>query len=61
MLQLPPWFRILSNGPSASKDIGRMDLLAILQKSLGRAIFLSSFERKVRSSDFRCSTTVVHV
>ena len=36
-----------------------IDLLAILQKSLDRALFLYSFIREVRSSGVRASITIV--
>ena len=35
--------------------------LAVLQKSLDRALFLYNFIRDVRSSGVRASTTIVHV
>ena len=38
-----------------------IDLLAILQKSLDRALFLYSFIRDVRSSGVRASITIVHI
>ena len=38
-----------------------IDLLAILQKSLDRALFLYSFLRKVRSSGVRGSFTIMHI
>ena len=38
-----------------------IDLLAILQKSLDRAIFLYIFMRKVRSSGVRASIAIVHI
>ena len=37
-----------------------IDLLAILQKSLDRAIFLCIFIREVRSNGVRASVTIVH-
>ena len=39
---------------------GPIDLLAILQKSLDRAIFLYIFIHEVRSSGVRASITIVH-
>ena len=38
-----------------------IDLLAILQKSLDRALFLYNFIRKVRSSGARASITIMHI
>ena len=38
-----------------------IDLLAILQKSLDRAIFLYNFIREVRSSGVRASIAIVHI
>ena len=38
-----------------------INLLAILQKSLDRALFLYNFIRKVRSSGVRASITIVHI
>ena len=38
-----------------------IDLLAILQKSLDRAIFLYIFMREVRSSGVRASIAIVHI
>ena len=38
-----------------------IDLLAILQKSLNRALFLYNFIREIRSSGVRASTTIVHI
>ena len=37
------------------------DLLAILQKSLARALFLYIFIHEVRSSGVRASITIVHI
>ena len=39
----------------------QIDLLAILQKRLDRALFLYIFIRKVRSSGVRGSITIVHI
>ena len=39
----------------------RIDLLAILQKSLDRALFLYKFIREVRSSGVRGSITIMHI
>ena len=41
--------------------VQRIDLLAILQKSLDRAIFLYNFIRKVRLSGVRASIAIVHI
>ena len=38
-----------------------IDLLAIQQKSLDRALFLYIFIREVRSSGVRASITIVHI
>ena len=38
-----------------------IDLLAILQKSLDRAIFLYNFIREVRSSGVRASIAIVRI
>ena len=38
-----------------------IDLLAILQKSLDRALFLYNFIREVRSSGVRGSNTIMHI
>ena len=38
-----------------------IDLLAILRKSLDRALFLYNFIRKVRSSGVRDSITIMHI
>ena len=38
-----------------------IDLLAILQKSLDRAIFLYNFIHDVRSSGVRASIVIVHI
>ena len=38
-----------------------IDLLAILQKSLDRALFLYIFIHEIRSSGVRASTTIVHI
>ena len=38
-----------------------IDLLAILQRSLDRALFLYNFIREVRSSGVRGSTTIMHI
>ena len=38
-----------------------IDLLATLQKSLDRAIFLYNFIREVRLSGVRASITIVHI
>ena len=38
-----------------------IELLAILQKSLDRALFLYIFIREVRSSGVRASITIVHI
>ena len=38
-----------------------IDLLAILQKSLDRALFLYNFIREVRSSGGRASIPIVHI
>ena len=38
-----------------------INFLAILQKSLDRALFLYSFIRKVRSSGVRGSITIMHI
>ena len=38
-----------------------IDLLAILRKSLDRALFLYIFIREVRSSDVKASITIVHI
>ena len=38
-----------------------IDLLAILQKSLDRAIFLYNFIHDVRSSGVRASIAIVHI
>ena len=38
-----------------------IDLLAILQKSLDRALFLNKFIREARSSGVRGSITIVHI
>ena len=38
-----------------------IDLLAILQKSLDRALFLYNFIREVRSSGIRGSNTIMHI
>ena len=43
---------------SVSKAI---DLLAILQKSQDRALFLYNFIREIRSSGVRASITIVHI
>ena len=40
---------------------GLIDLLAIQQKSLDRALFLYIFIRKVRSNGVRASITIVHI
>ena len=40
---------------------GRIDLLAILEKSLDRAIFLYNFMREVRLSGVRASIAIVHI
>ena len=39
----------------------RMDLLAIQQKSLDRALFLYIFIHEIRSSGVRASITIVHI
>ena len=49
---------VRSNGVIASITI---DLLAILQKSLDRAIFLYIFMRKVRLNGVGASITIVHI
>ena len=38
-----------------------IDLLAILQKSMDRALFLYNFIREARSIGVRASTTIVHI
>ena len=38
-----------------------IDLLAILQKSLDRALFLYIFIHEIRSSGVRASITIVHI
>ena len=38
-----------------------IDLLAILQKGLDRALFLYNFMRDARSSGVRCSITIMHI
>ena len=38
-----------------------IDLLAILQKSLDRALFLYNFIREVRLSGVRASIAIVHI
>ena len=44
-----------------SQGLFRIDLLAILQKSLDRALFLYIFLSEVRSSGVRASITIVHI
>ena len=39
----------------------QIDLLAILQKSLDRALFLYIFIHEIRSSGVRASITIVHI
>ena len=39
----------------------RIDLLAVLQKSLDRALFLYNLIREARSSGVRCSITIMHI
>ena len=39
----------------------QIDLLAILQKILDRALFLYNFIRELRSSGVRSSITIVHI
>ena len=43
------------------KIISRIDLVAIQQNSLDRALFLHIFIRVARSSGVRASITVVHI
>ena len=38
-----------------------IDLLAILQKSMDRALFLYTFIHEIRSSGVRASITIVHI
>ena len=38
-----------------------IDILAIQQKSLDRALFLNIFIREIRPSDGRASITIVHI
>ena len=42
-------------------EVGIIDLLAILQKSLDRALFLYNFIREVRSSGVRASITILGI
>ena len=49
--------RRLLNAPVAAA----IDLLAILKKSLDRAIFLYNFIREVRLSGVRASIAIVHI
>ena len=43
------------------KDFEPIDLLAILQKSLDRAMFLYNFIHEVRLSGVRASIAIVHI
>ena len=51
----------ISSGKGAHLLDPEIDLLAILQNSLDRALFLYIFIQDVRSSGVRASTTIVHV
>ena len=61
----PSLFRTLHNKllwPWTQRTQGyKVDLLAILQRSLDRAIFLYFSIREVRSSGVRTSITIVHI
>ena len=45
----------------ATPRFNLLDLLAILQKSLDRALFLYTFIREIRSSGVRGSFTIIHI
>ena len=47
--------------PLTGHKFPSIDLLAILRKSLDRALFLYNFIREVRSSGVRGSITIVHI
>ena len=56
-----PLNRFSVGGEGVAHEFVEIDLLAILQKSLDRAIFLYNFIREVRSSGVRASNTIVHI
>ena len=68
---LSPLFKVIFKSVLDQKDNGReilecnngstIDLLAILQKSLDRVIFLYNFIREVRLSGVRASIPIVHI
>ena len=50
-----------SCGNSSSFPKAEIDLLAILRKSLDRALLLYNFIREIRSSGVRGSITIMHI
>ena len=55
------WRRCGVEGCVAAAGSYPIDLLAILRKSLDRALFLYVFIHNVRSSDVKASITIVHI
>ena len=53
--------RVKISRVGAARTKSLIDLLAILQKSLDRAIFLYNFIREVRQSGVRASIAIVHI
>ena len=50
-----------TNSESSNSTVSRIDLLAILQKSLDRALFLYIFIHEVRLSGVRPCISIVHI
>ena len=55
------WSQSNTNSVSSKSTVFSIDLLAIQQKSLDRALFLYIFIHEIRSSGVRASITVVHI
>ena len=52
---------IITSHSRKNKGSNRIDLLAILQESLARALFLYIFIHEIRSSGVRASITIVRI
>ena len=48
-------------GAATELELNGIDLLAIQQKSLDRALFLYIFRHEIRSSGVKASITIVHI
>ena len=60
-LAMKDWWQFESQARVSIDICSLLDLLAILQKSLDRAIFLYIFIHKIRLSGVRTSISIVHI